>query len=155
MRSRSSPDLFGSMNMMTVAASALTAVLLSAVATPQAPEALPGQQRHIIYLHGRIVQDQQSPRPRHPKFGYYELDEILAAFRDQGFTVSGDVRPLREPLSDSADRVVAHVRQLLASGVPADHITVVGASLGGYIAVFAAARLQNPALRFCVLGACL
>ena len=39
--------------------------------------------RHLIYLHGRIVQEQQSARPRHPQFGYYELEEILDAFRDR------------------------------------------------------------------------
>jgi hypothetical protein len=138
--------------MITVATAALAASTLSAVAPPVTVSAQP---RHIIYVHGRIVQDQQSPRPRHPKFGYYELDKILDAFRDQGFTVSADLRPSQEPFSEATDRVVAQVRRLLASGVPPDHITVVGASLGGYIAVFAAARLQNPDVRFGVLGACL
>jgi hypothetical protein len=48
----------------------------------------------LIYLHGRIVQEQQSARPRHPRFGYYELEGILAAFRDRGFVVSGEIRPM-------------------------------------------------------------
>ena len=111
--------------------------------------------RHLIYLHGGIVQNQQSARPRHPQFGYYELEKILGAFRDRGFVVSGEIRPKSASVSDSADQVIAQVKRLLESGVPADRITVVGASMGAGIALVASARLQNPNMRFCVLGACL
>jgi hypothetical protein len=115
----------------------------------------PGQARHLIYLHGRIVQEQQNARPRHPRFGYYELEKILEAFRKRGLVVSGEIRPKSASVSDSADRVVGQIRGLLESGVPADHVTVAGASMGAAIALLASARLQNPDVRFCVLGACL
>jgi pimeloyl-ACP methyl ester carboxylesterase len=115
----------------------------------------PPASRHVIYLHGRIVQEQQSARPRHPEFGYYELEKILDAFRNRGFVVSGEMRPKAASVSESADRVAEQIRRLLESGVPADHVTVVGASLGADIALLASARLQNPELRFCLLGACL
>ena len=115
----------------------------------------PAPPRHLIYLHGRIVQDQQSARPRHPRFGYYEMEAIVAAFKDRGFAVSGEIRPKSASVADSADNVVAQVRRLLDSGVPADHVTVVGASMGAGIALVAAARLQQPGLRFAILGACL
>jgi 2-iminobutanoate/2-iminopropanoate deaminase len=111
--------------------------------------------RHLIYLHGRIVQQQQSDRPRHPEFGVYDLEGILAALRGKGFEVSGEIRPREASVSDSADRVVAQIRKLIASGVPADHVAVVGASMGASIALLASARLQNPDVRFGVLGACL
>jgi pimeloyl-ACP methyl ester carboxylesterase len=111
--------------------------------------------RHLIYLHGRIVQVQQSARPQHPQFGYYELEEILDTFRDRGFVVSGQIRPESTSVSESADQVVEQVRKLLESGVPADHTTIVGASMGAVIALVASARLQNPEVRFAVLGYCL
>jgi pimeloyl-ACP methyl ester carboxylesterase len=111
--------------------------------------------RHLIYLHGWIVQAEQSGRPRHPQFGYYELEKILNTFRDRGFVVSGEIRPKSASVSDSADRVVQQVRKLLESGVPADHITVVGSSMGASIALVASVRLQNPDVRYCILGACL
>ncbi len=114
-----------------------------------------GRPRHLIYLHGRIVQEQRSGRPRHPQFGYYELDKILDAFRDRGFDVSGEIRPKAASVSEAADRVVAQVRRLLESGVPADDVTVVGASMGAAVALRASARLQKPDVRFCVLGGCL
>ena len=111
--------------------------------------------RHLIYLHGRIVQTQQSPRPKSDRFGYYELEKILDAFRAKGFAVSGEIRPKGTSESGGADRVVARVRELLDSGVPPDRIAVVGASMGAGIAMVASARLQNPEVKFVVLGACL
>jgi pimeloyl-ACP methyl ester carboxylesterase len=136
-----------------VRASIVVVVLLAAWAGSVAGDA--ARPRHLIYLHGRIVQDQQSKRPRHPQFGYYELDKILDAFRSRSFVVSGEIRPRTASVSDSADRVVAQVRKLLESGVPAGDVTVVGASMGAEIALLASARLQNPEVRFAILGACL
>ena len=114
-----------------------------------------GPPRHLIYLHGRIVQEQQGARPRHPEYGHYELEAILRTFREKGFTVEAEIRPKTASVSDSADKVVAKVRALLTQGVPADRINVVGASMGAAIALTAAARLQEPKVRFAVLGPCL
>ncbi|HET7618526.1 MAG TPA: hypothetical protein VFK20_08450 [Vicinamibacterales bacterium] len=110
---------------------------------------------HVIYLHGRIVQTYQQRRPRNAEFGYYELDAILEAFRREGFDTVGDVRPKDATVSAAADHVVEQVERLLASGVKPADITIVGASMGGGIALQASARLQNPQLRFAVLGVCL
>jgi pimeloyl-ACP methyl ester carboxylesterase len=129
------------------------AVLLAGSLPVAAADASPP--RHLMYLHGRIVQEQQSARPRHPRFGDYEMERILAAFRERGFVVSGEIRPRSASVADSAERVAAQVRRLLASGVPAGRVTVVGASMGAGIALEAAARLREPGLRFAVLGACL
>ncbi|HWX25559.1 MAG TPA: hypothetical protein VN083_10975, partial [Vicinamibacteria bacterium] len=78
------------------------AVFLAASAAGVAADA--PHPRHLIYLHGRIVQEQQSARPRDPRFGYYELEKILSVFRDRGFVVSGEIRPKPASVSDSADR---------------------------------------------------
>ncbi len=43
---------------------------------------------------------------------------------------------------------------LLGLGVPARNITVAGFSKGGWIAILAASRLDNPALSFVFMGAC-
>ena len=111
--------------------------------------------RHLIYLHGRIIQDTQSARPRHPEFGYYELEQILATFRERGFVVTGEIRPKKASLDESADRVVDQIRRLRSSGVPASRITVVGGSMGAAIALRASLRLQDPEVSFSVLGACM
>lgn len=113
------------------------------------------QARHLIYLHGRIVQETQDARPQHPEYGVYELEKILAAFRERGFSVTGEIRPKTATIGESAGRVVEQVHELLRSGVPADHITVVGASMGASIAYLASTRIQNPGVRYAMLGACL
>lgn len=132
------------------------ASLLTVTAFLAGPAAGDGAEtpRHLIYLHGRIVQVEQSARPRHPRFGYYELEEIRAAFRERGFVVSSEIRPRSASSSDSADRVVEQVRRLLQSGVPAGRISVVGASMGAGIALLSSARLQEADLRVSILGAC-
>jgi len=136
-------------------AAALGLVAFAVVLAPVGLAADDQPPRHVIYLHGRIVQEEQSARPRSPRFGFYEMASILAAFRDRGFAVTGEVRPKSASVGESADRVVAQVRRLLDSGVPADHVTVVGASMGAGIALVASARLENRDLRFAVLGTCL
>jgi pimeloyl-ACP methyl ester carboxylesterase len=130
----------------------LAALLLAGLPSAHAGDPSP---RHVIYLHGRIVQEQQSARPRHPRFGYYELEGILDAFEQRGFAVTGRIRPKGASVGESADAVVREVRGLLAAGVPAHRVTVVGASMGAGIALVASARLADPQLRFAVLGACL
>jgi hypothetical protein len=111
--------------------------------------------QHLIYLHGWIIQEQQDPRPEHPQFGYYEYEEILKTFRDQGFIVSSEIRPKTATEFGSADLVVLQIQELLKSGVPANRVTVVGGSMGAGIALIASARLENPDIRFAVLGTCL
>lgn len=110
--------------------------------------------RHVIYLHGRIIQEQQNARPHHPEHGPYELNLILDALQARGFTVTSSIRPKAITVSDAADGVVAEVRELIASGVAPDHITVMGASMGSSIAWRVAARLWNPEVRFVLLSPC-
>jgi hypothetical protein len=111
--------------------------------------------RHLIYLHGRIVQEVQSARPKHAEWGYYEFEEIVRVLRARGFVVDAEIRPKADTVESAAGRVVAKVQKLLASGRPADRITILGASMGASIAFEASSRLRNPDLRFVTLGACL
>lgn len=111
--------------------------------------------RQLVYLHGRIVQTQQTRRPKSPDFGYYELDRILDVFKSKGYAVMSEVRPANATVEDSARRVVTYVRGLLDSGIEPKRITVVGASMGGGIALLASAQLKMPDVRFAVMGVCL
>ena len=115
----------------------------------------PAPPRHIIYLHGRIVQTQQSERPKSEEYGYYELEAIRETLRKRGFIVHSTIRPKATTVSSGADDVVRQVKELIDSGVPADRITVVGASMGAAITLAASERLKNPHVRFAVMGTCL
>lgn len=111
-------------------------------------------ERHLIYLHGRIIQEQQSPRPHHPEHGHYELQKIVEAFRDHGFVVSAPLRPRGQSVGEAADETVARVRALLDAGVPPERITIAGASMGSWIALLTSVRLGNPRVGFVLLSPC-
>jgi hypothetical protein len=127
------------------------ALLMAGVldAVPAAPDRTA---RYLIYLHGRIIEE-QGRQAVSPEFGRYEYDKILDAFVSRGFTVIAELRgpDAGEPF---AEKVAGQVRALLRAGVPADHVTVVGFSKGGGLTVAAAARAAEPGVSYAVLAGC-
>lgn len=115
--------------------------------------AVAGQPYHLIYLHGAIVENQGLPAV-HPEFGEYAFDDIVAAFVDSGFVVHAEVRGRTTDPWVPARKVAAEVDSLVAAGVAPDHITIVGASLGGFIAGLVSHLAANQELRFVLLGVC-
>ena len=109
--------------------------------------------RYLFYLHGQIIEIQGNPA-KHAQFGVYEYDAILNAFADKGFTVISEVRPRQTDEREYAGRVAAQIKRLLEAKVPADHITVVGASKGAVIAMIASSALRNRDLNFVLLANC-
>lgn len=148
--------------MKTFAVAVAVAALSAACGTHSAQSALPvasghvspiGKTRHIVYLHGKIVQE-QGTRAISPKYGPYLFDAIVEELGRNGARVHAPVRTGKANTEESARDVVLLVRELMASGVPADSITVVGASLGAIIAIRTSVAIENPSLRYVLLGAC-
>lgn len=108
--------------------------------------------RWLLYLHGRIV-EMQGREARSPDFGPYRYDAILEAMAGRGFEVVSEVRP---PTTGPgyAKRVAEQVGRLREAGVPAERITVVGASKGGLLALGAAAEIAHPGVSYVVLAGC-
>ncbi len=107
---------------------------------------------YLIYVHGKILESQG----RHavsPDFGPYEYDAILETFAKRGFVVVSEVRHEDAGLP-FVHKVASQVRRLLAAGVPAENVTVVGASKGGALTLGVAAELGAPQLSFVVLAGC-
>jgi len=117
------------------------------------PRPIDPQGNYLIYLHGRIVEE-QGPRPESPRFGIYEYRKILEAFAARGFTVVSEVRPKGADAAAYAGKVGAQVKALLAAGVPPSRVAVVGFSKGGAIALVAASDLHQPNLRVVSLAGC-
>ncbi|MGB3617068.1 MAG: hypothetical protein WBA12_03040, partial [Catalinimonas sp.] len=109
--------------------------------------------RYVIYLHGRIIEE-EGRRPTHPRYGTYEYDAILDTLAAAGLEVISEQRASGTDITTYTGRVATQVRQLLAAGVPPEHVTVVGFSKGGGIAVLTAARLQNDRVNFVFLACC-
>jgi hypothetical protein len=109
--------------------------------------------RYLFYLHGYIV-EAGNERPVSPRFGVYEFPEILATFKQNGFVVISEARKKDPEIEPYARKVTAQVKQLLNAGVPARHITIVGASQGSWIAMLASTYLKNRDLNFVFVAAC-
>lgn len=119
----------------------------------EVPEVIDPDARYLIYLHGAII-ERAGVRPTHPKFGIYEYQMILEVFAERGFIVVSEARQAGTDGAEYAAKVVGQVETLLAAGVPPEHITVVGFSKGGGIAITASSLLANDRLNFVFMGAC-
>ena len=107
---------------------------------------------YLLYLHGRIVEE-QGRKAVSPDFGPYQYDAILEAFASRGFTVVSEVRQPGAGMP-FVQKVAGQVHRLLAAGVPPHHVTVVGASKGGYLTLAAAAEIGQPEVSYVVLAGC-
>lgn len=125
-------------------------LLLALLAPPAQGQDAP---RYMIYLHARIVED-AGRHPTDSTFGVYAYDAILDSLRHRGFVVLSEQRPPKANSDTFATHVVHQVDSLLGLGVSAQAITVIGFSKGGWIAILASSRLQNPAISFVFMGAC-
>ena len=134
--------------MLTILAFVLP--LVAVQATPRVREA---HAPVVIYLHGRIIEE-QGANAVSPEFGPYAFRAIVDSLRAGGATVLADLRPAGTDMDRYAARVAGQVDSLIRAGVPARRITVVGFSKGGLIAVLASARVQRPDVRFVFLAGC-
>jgi len=117
------------------------------------PEKIDPRQDYLIYLHGRIIEE-EGLRPTSPRFGVYEYEKILEGFAGRGFVVISEPRPRNADVGVWADKVVGQVRALRKAGVSPQRITVVGFSKGGGIALLAASKLEDPKVNFILLAGC-
>jgi hypothetical protein len=117
------------------------------------PEKIDASAKYLFYLHGRIVEI-GGVRPRHERHGFYEYEEILRALAARGFHVISEPRPADTEHVAYARKVVSQIERLLAAGVPARNVTVVGASKGGAIAIYVSTLLKNRDANFVVLAGC-
>lgn len=108
---------------------------------------------YLFYLHGYIVEDRNT-EPVHPEYGMYQYSKILVTFVDSGFVVISEARKKDREIEPYARKVAEQIRQLLRAGVPANHITVVGASQGSWIAMLASTYVANRGVNFVLIAAC-
>ncbi len=109
------------------------------------------KEKYIFFLHNRFIQ-LFDLNVVHPEYGRAEYNEILNQFRDSGFTVLSEKRPHDTRTEEYANKIKNQIDSLLNSGVSPDHITIVGTSMGGYIAQYASTYLKNPDLNFVLIG---
>jgi hypothetical protein len=107
----------------------------------------------VIYLHGRIVEE-QGPNAVSTEFGPYLYNAILDSLRSSGYQVWADLRPSGTDPDQYAERVANQLDSLIHAGVAPHRISVIGFSKGGGIAIRASARLGRRDVGFVFLAAC-
>ena len=117
------------------------------------PATIDANQRYVFYLHGRIIEE-HGLRPRDPRYGIYDYEEILRALEAHGLRVISEARPQRTDPEQYAKRVRDQIAALLEKKVPADHITVIGASKGSVIAMLVSMVTANDNVRYVVMSNC-
>lgn len=117
------------------------------------PEKVDTKGYYLFYLHGRIIEI-KGIRPTSEKYGVYEYEKILEALKNKGFYVISEVRTGNVNIGQFAKRVAFQVDELMKKGVPASHITVIGASKGAVMAMQVSTILMNKDLRFVFLASC-
>lgn len=117
------------------------------------PGSIDPSQQYMFYLHGKILEDQGLPAIS-PEYGEYEYEAILETLSGHGFVVISEQRPKDADGFAFAKRVRKQVDALIEAGLPAENITVVGASKGAAIAVLISHLLGNEKVNFVLLGSC-
>ncbi|HEX8457513.1 MAG TPA: alpha/beta hydrolase [Pyrinomonadaceae bacterium] len=117
------------------------------------PEQVKRDAKYLFYLHGIIVEN-EGVRPTSPDYGVYEYERILDTFVERGFEVISEARPKGTDPHAYASKLVGQIKRLLDAGVPPRNITVVGASRGGGIVMFASTMLKNREVNFVILASC-
>ena len=108
---------------------------------------------YVFYLHGKIIEE-KGPRPTDARFGLYDYPAVLETLASRGAVVISAQRPKDTDMAAYAGEVVGQVERLIESGVPEDHIVVVGFSKGGGIAARVSSFLRRKDVRFVLLAAC-
>ena len=109
--------------------------------------------RLIFYLHGRILEE-QGLGATSEVFGDYDYEGIVQELGRKGHTVVSEIRDKNTDPSTYAEKVAADIRKRIADGIPASHITVVGASKGAAITVLVSNLLRNRQIKYVILAIC-
>ena len=114
----------------------------------------PGSWGHwLFFLHDEAVEN-ITRGYMEANFGEYEYYRVMRMLGDSGFDMISEERKHNTDPSLYADSVAQQIRRLLAAGVPAKNIAVLGDSKGALIAMLVSTRLDNRDIRYTVLGGC-
>jgi hypothetical protein len=117
------------------------------------PKSVDPTKQYLFYLHGKIIEEQGIPAIS-PDYGEYEYQAILERLSSYGFVVISEKRAINTDSMEYAKKISNQVKVLLDSGVPANNITVVGASKGAGITIFVSHLLQNDKVNYVIMAIC-
>lgn len=109
------------------------------------------EQRYVFFFHNGFL-EQNDLNTVHPEYGRVEYNEILNSFKNDGFIVLSEKRKKNTNSARYAEKIVKQIKSLIKKGIEPDKITVIGTSMGGYIAQYVSTYLANPEVNFVFIG---
>ncbi|WP_245321354.1 alpha/beta hydrolase [Pseudoalteromonas sp. KS88] len=119
----------------------------------QFPDKVERSQKYVFYSHGLIVEG-TNPTPVNARWGKYEFPMIKKALADADYNLIAYHRAKNTEPKAFAQKLENDVRLLIAQGVSASNISLIGFSRGGAITIEASNLLANEKVNFVLLAAC-
>lgn len=117
------------------------------------PNKINPSEKYVFYSHGYIVEG-DDPKPVHDRWGVYDFPAIKEKLSDSEYQLIATHRPAKTDPFEYAEKLAGEVNQLIKNGVPAENISLVGFSRGGFITAIASSYIKNKHVNFVILAAC-
>ena len=112
-------------------------------------------QKHVFYLHGRIVEIKGANAIETTNgYGAYKYNAIIDSLNAHHLIVHSEVRPATTQVNEYAQKITLQINDLINKGVAASDICIIGASKGASIALKIAELLNNPQVGYVLLAGC-
>jgi hypothetical protein len=108
--------------------------------------------KHLFYVHGCCVKDQNDPKVK-------AYETIVQELKNSGFNVvfelrTADVGDSAAQVQIYAEKIAEQVRSLLGKGTAPEDITVAGYSLGSMTTLVTSGLIANPKVNFVLIAGC-
>lgn len=100
-------------------------------------------QKHVFYLHGRII-ELQGAQAEHEQFGRYLYQDIIDSLQSENTIVYHEVRDTTTDFYKFTEQTSRQIDSLIKTGVLPHHITVIGASKGAVMTMHISHLNTNP-----------
>ncbi len=111
----------------------------------------PTAQKHIFYLHGRIIEIQGTDAVSE-KFGRYAYYDIIDSLNNTGAIIHNEIRNKNTDFQEFSIKTSNEINQLVSNGVEPENITIIGASKGAVMAMNISNMNVHP-INYVLLGA--
>ncbi len=108
------------------------------------------EQKHVFYLHGRIV-ELQGINAYSERYGHYEYTKIIKALKAEEWIVYNEVRTATTDFDSFCTKVSLQIDSLINKGIAPSDITVIGGSKGAIMAMNISNRNPSP-INYVLLG---
>nr|WP_033082049.1 hypothetical protein [Colwellia psychrerythraea] len=117
------------------------------------PEQINANEKYVFYSHGFIVEG-TNPTPKNERWGVYKFPAIKESLSDNEYNLIAYHRSKGTDPFKHAELLANNVRELIKSGVDANHITIIGFSRGAFITSLTSHYLEETPVNTVLLAGC-